>query len=180
MSNDKESPADDDIALFRDAVKGVRRLAADDRVVLRELRRATPEQSRRAYEEMIEEMSRGGFDYADLEYGDEAVFQRPTVKRTTMRRLRRGQIAVQAELDLHGLSLAEAKCELKEFIERCAVRGLTCVRVIHGKGHGSPGRTPVLKPNVAAWLARWNVVLAFCSARPADGGTGALYVLLRP
>lgn len=179
MTKDKRSDRDTDFELFRDAVKGVRPLNADQHVVRRAPPPAVPLQSRRNQAEALGEMAAGHFDYETLEYGDEAFFQRPSVNRTTMRKLRRGQYAVQAELDLHGYVADEAKAALAEFIDRCSVRGLSCVRVIHGKGHRSPGKTPVLKPKVASWLARWDAVLAFATARPVDGGTGALYVLLR-
>ena len=179
MTKDNRSDRDADFNLFRDAVKGVRPLNADQHVVHKAPPAAVPRQSRRNDEEALSEMAAGHFDYENLEYGDEAFFQRPNVNRTTMRKLRRGQFAVQAELDLHGFVADEAKAALAEFIERCSVRGLSCVRVIHGKGHRSPGKTPVLKPKVASWLSRWDPVLAFATARPVDGGTGALYVLLR-
>jgi len=176
--NDKDD-RDRDIDLFRNAVKDVRPLGSDRHVVRKAPPAAVPRQSRRDDDEVLAEMADGRFDYENLEYGDEAFFQRTTVGRPTMRKLRRGQFAIQAELDLHGFAADEAKTTLAEFIERCSARGMTCVRVIHGKGHRSPGKTPILKPKVASWLSRWDTVLAFATARPIDGGTGALYVLLR-
>ena len=96
-----------------------------------------------------------------------------------MRRLARGRYAVQDEIDLHGLTVAEAKPRLADFIEYSARSGKTCVRIVHGKGLGSGDRGPVLKRKVARWLRQWDAVLAFVSARQVDGGTGALYVLLQ-
>ena len=178
MSNDNEKNSADDTSLFRSAMKGVRPLATDSLVVHKTPPPPTPMQSRRDDGDVLAEMATGKFDYAELEYGDEAFFQRPGVSRAVMRKLRRGHFAVQAEVDLHGLSAAQAKTDLSEFLQHCNERGLACVRVIHGKGHRSPGKLPVLKPKVALWLSRWDSVLAFASARPVDGGTGALYVLL--
>ena len=96
-----------------------------------------------------------------------------------MRRLARGSFSVQAEIDLHGMTVAEAKPALQEFISQSVLRGGSCVRVVHGKGLGSGERGPVLKSKVNAWLRRWDDVLAFVSTRQVHGGTGAVYVLLR-
>ena len=86
---------------------------------------------------------------------------------------------MQAEIDLHGMTTSEAQAALRDFMAECAADGLQCVRVVHGKGRGSGPRGPVLKTNVNRWLRRWAIVLAFCTALPRDGGTGAIYVLLQ-
>lgn len=96
-----------------------------------------------------------------------------------MRMLQRGAYAIQAEIDLHGMTVAEAKPRLQNFVERCAKNGKLCIRIVHGKGLGSGERGPVLKNAVNRWLRKWDVVLAFVSARQVDGGTGAVYVLLK-
>lgn len=96
-----------------------------------------------------------------------------------MRRLARGGFSVQAEIDLHGMTASEAHEALAGFVEDSRARGLTCIRVVHGKGRGSGARGPVLKLKVDRWLRQWSGVLAFVSARQVDGGTGAVYVLLR-
>ena len=96
-----------------------------------------------------------------------------------MRRLARGNYAVQAEIDLHGLTVVEAKQHLHQFIADSVLSGHRCVRVVHGKGRGSGERGPVLKPSVNHWLRRWDNVLAFVSTPQVHGGTGAVYVLLR-
>jgi len=111
--------------------------------------------------------------------GEALRFNRPSVGRRTMRKLARGNFSVQSELDLHGMTVAEAKGMLREFINESVFRGHTCVRVVHGKGLGSGHRGPVLKSKVNNWLRRWNEVLAFVSTRQVHGGTGAIYVLLR-
>lgn len=120
-------------------------------------------------------------DIDDIEEssGESLRFKRPSVGRTTMRMLTRGSYAIQGELDLHGMKLPEAKVNLERFLRRCASNNKLCVRVVHGKGLGSGERGPVLKNAVNRWLRKWDVVLAFVSTRQVDGGTGAVYVLLR-
>lgn len=114
-----------------------------------------------------------------LETGEELWFARPGLQHGTLRKLRRGHYSVGAELDLHGLTVAEAKQALIAFLQRCMLQRVRCVRIIHGKGHGSFQRIPVLKGKVNHWLQQRDEILAFCSARPVDGGTGAVYVLLK-
>ena len=96
-----------------------------------------------------------------------------------MRRLRRGLYPIEDELDLHGLNQSVARDRLADFIARSRDSGRRCVRIIHGKGYRSGARGPVLKTAVNLWLRRHMDVMAFISARAIDGGTGALYVLLR-
>jgi DNA-nicking Smr family endonuclease len=106
-------------------------------------------------------------------------FQRGGVRDQVMRRLRRGLFPTEAELDLHGLTQTAARDQLAEFIARSRERGRRCVRIVHGKGYRSGARGPVLKSAVNLWLRRHLDVMAFTSAKAIDGGTGAVYVLLR-
>jgi DNA-nicking Smr family endonuclease len=115
-----------------------------------------------------------------LETDDTLAFRRPDVGADVVRKLRRGVWALQAQLDLHGLRREEARERLGAFLRESARAGLRCVRVIHGKGNGSPGREPVLKGKVRHWLVQRDEVLAFTQARPVDGGAGAVIVLLKP
>lgn len=117
-------------------------------------------------------------DEALLSTGDELLFRRPHVPEAVLLKLRRGHYAVDAEIDLHGLNGAEARAALRGFLADAAHRGMTCVRVIHGKGKRSGPRGPVLKNVVNRWLQHSDTVLAFGSARSVDGGSGAVYVLL--
>ncbi|MGD0492997.1 MAG: Smr/MutS family protein [Steroidobacteraceae bacterium] len=105
--------------------------------------------------------------------------RRPGVRDQVMRRLRRGLYPVEDQLDLHGLNQAAARDALSEFLEFNRSAGHRCVRIVHGKGYRSGARGPILKIAVNAWLKRHSDVLAFTSARAIDGGTGAVYVLLR-
>lgn len=118
-------------------------------------------------------------DPEDFETGDELVYRQPGVQHAVMRRLRRGHYRCQAELDLHGLFAGVARREVAAFLAEARAAGHHCVRIVHGKGLRSGNRGPVLKARLAGWLRQRHEVLAFCSARPADGGTGAVYVLLR-
>ena len=114
-----------------------------------------------------------------LEGGDEPQILREGVPRSVLKDLRRGRWVVQAALDLHGATRVEAPLWLADFLAESLARGQRCVRVIHGNGLGSPGREPVLKHLARSWLARRQEVMAFCQARPAEGGEGALIVLLQ-
>jgi DNA-nicking Smr family endonuclease len=105
-------------------------------------------------------------------------YRRPGVNADVVTRLRRGQWTITAELDLHGLRREEARDTLAAFVRDAARKGTRCLRVVHGKGHGSPGRQPVLKNKVQRWLAQCSEVLAFTQAPGPEGGAGALLVLL--
>lgn len=107
-------------------------------------------------------------------------FRREGIGPDVVRRLRRGEWTIQAACDLHGLRRDDAREALAGFLREALRQGLRCVRVVHGKGNGSPGRTPVLRGKVRSWLVQKDEVIAFTQARAADGGTGALVVLLRP
>lgn len=112
---------------------------------------------------------------------DEALsYRRPGIGPDVLRRLRRGDWVIQSELDLHGHRVEEAREELAAFLKEAIKRGQRCVRIVHGKGLGSKDRQPVLKGKVRAWLVQRDEVIAFCQARAAEGGSGALVVLLRP
>ena len=119
------------------------------------------------------------FDVESLLDTDEALsFRRPSLGPDVVRKLRRGGWSIQGQLDLHGLRREDARQALADFIRDAVKTGWRCVRVVHGKGLGSPGKTPVLKGRVQSWLIQKNEVLAFVQARPAQGGAGALVVLL--
>ena len=115
-----------------------------------------------------------------LDVDDALSFRRPGVGTDVTRKLRRGGWSIQAEIDLHGLRVDEAREALGDFIRHAHKTGLRCVRVVHGKGLGSPGKTPVLKGKVHSWLVQKNEVLAFVQARGDEGGAGAVVVLLKP
>lgn len=177
--SDDDKPATDELGEFRAAMADVRPLARD--TVLPRRPRPAPRPLQTLYEEqaVLQDMLSDAHDPHDVETGEELFFARPGVPRHALRRLRRGQYSVEMELDLHGMTVAEARESLARFLTAARQHHRTCLRVIHGKGRGSRGGQPILKVKVNHWLRQRDEVLAFCSARPMDGGTGALYVLIR-
>ena len=114
-----------------------------------------------------------------LATGDIMSFMAPGIQKRVLQRLRSGKFCVDAELDLHGLTVDEAKRRLAGFLRGCLADGYRCLHLIHGKGYRSEGDYPILKNRINLWLRQHPDVLAFCTAKPAEGGTGAIYVLLR-
>jgi DNA-nicking Smr family endonuclease len=176
---DEESdPLTEEARLFRAAVRGVRPLGALPRPPpvprVRPHARFTRADRAAVLKESLDDAA------ADpaLAGGEELVFHRPQVQARVLRRLKRGEFRVQREIDLHGLTVSEAKQALRAFLISALEHEVRCVRVIHGKGLRSGHRGPVLKSAVSAVLRRTGAVLAYVSARQVDGGTGALYVLL--
>jgi DNA-nicking Smr family endonuclease len=132
-------------------------------------------------ERVLREAISAEFDFTTLLDTDDALsFRRPGIGTDVTRKLRKGDWSIQGEIDLHGLRREEAREALAEFIREAHKRGWRCVRVVHGKGLGSPGKTPVLKGRVQSWLIQKSEVLAFVQARGDEGGAGALVVLLKP
>lgn len=114
-----------------------------------------------------------------VESNQELLFVSPGVQIRTMKRLRKGHMAWEAGIDLHGMTIDTARDELSSFIRSCQKQGARVVIVVHGKSFSQSGQQPILKSYVNDWLRQLPQVLAFCSAQPKDGGSGALYVLLR-
>jgi DNA-nicking Smr family endonuclease len=177
-SEDKEKD-EEDRALFRSAMHDV--------VPLKRSQRASPGKRRlgararfaRAERAAVLRESLGiGTDLYEVQPGDELLFRRAGVPELVLRRLRRGQYRIEAEIDLHGMIVSEAAARLGDFLRDARARDLRCLRVIHGKGMRSGTRGPVIKNTVNALLRRSDQVLAFASARPVAGGTGATLVLL--
>ncbi|WKB52281.1 Smr/MutS family protein [Eleftheria terrae] len=166
-------------------VRSVGRITALKERGLAEIRRPLPEpvpfQRRLDEQEVLREAISDEFDVESLLETDAALsFRRPGISFEVVKRLRRGEWVIQREIDLHGLRRDEAREQLAEFLREAVRHGVRCVRVIHGKGNGSPGREPVLKAKVRSWLVQKNDVIAFVQARASEGGNGALVVLLRP
>ncbi len=175
----KDKSDKNDPASFPDAVGGVRPLKQDRIAPPRKKRKPVPEQTLRDQREVIASLLSDDYEPADVETGEELLYSRPGLQHSVMRKLRRGQYAIEAQLDLHGNTVPQARERVGAFLRDMQAQGKRCVRIIHGKGKSSEGKLPVLKGKVNAWLQQWDQVLAFCSARPNDGGTGAVYVLLR-
>lgn len=176
----REASADAD--LFRREIGEVAPLAVPPRATLpRRQPEPLPVQTQLDEEAVLQEALSDEFDPEVLLETDESLYYcRPGVSQDVVRKLRRGDWIVQAQLDLHGMRRDEARDALAVFIRDSVKRGLRCLRVIHGKGLGSVGKEPVLKGKVRAWLVQKDEVIAFCQARPHDGGAGAVLVLLQP
>lgn len=166
----------EEIALFHDAVKGARLIKQEKIAPYQRHLSTQPRQRLKDEKQVLKDIFSDGWDPDEMETGEELMFSRNGIQHTVLRKLRRGQFSIGAELDLHGMTVREARQALSEFLRTTPHR---CVRIIHGKGHGSYQKQPVLKGKVNNWLQQRNEVLAFCSALPFDGGTGALYVLLK-
>lgn len=167
---------DDDPALFRNAMQGVQPLRSGNRLhgsrpapSPRPLQRETDDRA------VLAEMMDGPI----LDSGEELSYRSEGIQDAAFRKLKRGVYRVGLELDLHGMRSDEAKQAVAHFLAHCQERDIRCVRIIHGKGLRSKGDGPVLKQRLDGWLRRRKDILAFCSARREDGGTGAVYVLLR-
>ncbi|MFA7488923.1 MAG: Smr/MutS family protein [Lysobacteraceae bacterium] len=168
--------------LFELAVGPVQRLRSHGRVE-HVPRAVAPRPLQRERDEalVMREALSDEFDIETLLHTDEMLsYRHPGLGPDVVRKLREGRWSIQRQIDLHGLRTDEAREALGRFIRETHQLGLRCVRVVHGKGLGSPGRTPVLKSSVLRWLVQKNEVMAFVQARPAEGGAGALVVLLRP
>ena len=165
---------------FELAVGPVRQLRAPPRVEhARPGPAAEPLQRQLDEQQALREALSDEVDVESLLLTDDGLgFRRPGISMDVLTRLRKGQWAIQDELDLHGLRRDEARERLGAFIRLAAQRGQRCLRVVHGKGLGSPGREPVLKSKVQRWLAQREEVIAFAQAAGPQGGAGALIVLM--
>ena len=179
MSQKDEEYEADDSELFRRAMRDVKPLKRPARVPpARRSPRPRAKFARAERAPVLQESLGSGIDLHDVQPGDELLFRRDGVPETVLRGLRRGQYRVESEIDLHGLTLSQAAAQLAAFLRAARAHELRCVRIIHGKGLRSGARGPVLKNAVNALLRRSDPVLAFASARPVAGGTGATLVLL--
>ncbi len=177
----KPKPQPDGAMLFRRAVADAVPLPPSNRADLARPRPRPVAHQRRADElQVLVDALADPWDWdAAVSTGEELFFARPGVPTAAVRKLRRGGWVIKGELDLHGHTGDEARVALAAFLNRCMVEDRRCVRIIHGKGHGSKNRLPVLKNKVRHWLMQREDVLAFCQARTVDGGAGAVIVLLK-
>ncbi len=177
MNDESDEDNEDDIDLFRQAMRGVAPLKPDNRVRHKPAPRKPPVQLAQNEPAIFEQR----FSQAMLEEEcpDQLYFERAGgAQKSVMKKLRAGKFNVDSTQDLHGLSVEEARLQLAVFLEECRQFGYRHVIIIHGKGFRSQDK-PVIKPMVNRWLRQADEVLAFCSAQPKHGGTGAVYVLLR-
>ncbi|MFN5234072.1 MAG: Smr/MutS family protein [Burkholderiaceae bacterium] len=167
--------------LFRNSVGDVKPLNTAPRVLQPPPKPAPIAQQRIADDEAVmKESLSDEFSIETLLETDDALsYARPGVGPDVLKKLRSGGWVTQDQLDLHGLRVDQAREAIGQFIRDAVKRGVRCVRVIHGKGLGSMDKKPVLKSKVRNWLVQKEEVIAFCTARAADGGSGALMVLLK-
>jgi DNA-nicking Smr family endonuclease len=173
---------DDEQDAFVAAMRGVKPLKFEGRVVATRRPHPKARNSRLARDELLAESLNGPAEPTTdgiEQLGEGVAFRRAAIPKSVFRSLRSGRFSIEDEIDLHGLSAHAAKRALRDFIVDAAKRRLGCVRVVHGKGLRSGPAGPILKGSVQHWLTLWEEVLAFVSARPRDGGSGALYVLLQ-
>jgi len=167
--------------LFRRSIGAVAPLTPPDKLTVSSPRPLPIARQRMADEQAaLQESLSDDFTIETLLETDEALsYARNGIGQDVVRKLRRGHWVIQSQLDLHGLRTDEARVALGEFLRGAVKRGMRCVRVIHGKGLGSINKEPVLKNKVRNWLVQKDEILAFCQAKAADGGAGALIVLLK-
>ena len=172
-------PSDEDLRLFAEAVGPVRRISGEHRVDVRTLPAPEPTQSQLDEARVSGELMRSAIDPADIEVGEELSYLKSGLSPRVLRRLKRGQYSIADEIDLHQMTTGVAREIVKEFLDAARRHGKLCVKIIHGKGLRSRAEGPVLKRLVDSLLRRRGDVLAFASAKPAEGGTGAVIVLLK-
>lgn len=170
---------DKDKELFRSSVGDVVPIKQVGITLEKKKPKAIPGQRYLDEQKVLDELLNGTIDPAELETGEELIYSRPGFQKKAFKKLRKGLYIVEAELDLHGMIVVEAKKSLVSFIQHCHNKGFRCVKIIHGKGLGSKNGKAIIKSNVNYWLQQREDTLAFCSALPNDGGTGAIYLLLR-
>jgi DNA-nicking Smr family endonuclease len=171
-------PSDAERALFRAAMKDVRPLTKNTIAPVIKRHHKIKLQITKPDQEFFHPAI-SDYDKKTVSANEVISFVRLGVQPNYFRNLQKGRLPIEAELDLHSLSIDQARTELLTFLPTCALRGVRVVRIIHGKGQRGTEKKPLLKNKVNTWLQQLDEVLAFCSTIPKDGGTGAVYVLLR-
>ncbi|AEJ03070.1 Smr protein/MutS2 [Nitrosomonas sp. Is79A3] len=179
MTKKDSAHDEDEMALFYAAMRDVSPLPATDKLAPSGPKIPPIPRKKNTQEQAPAEDALSDHIAMEIEAGDEWSYLRPGMSRQTLRRLRRGYWGIQDNLDLHGFTRDEARQELSAFLDACVLEKYRCVRVIHGKGLSSKNREPVLKIRIGNWLMQRADVLAFCQAKPEDGGGGAILILLK-
>jgi DNA-nicking Smr family endonuclease len=168
--------------IFRNEVADVRPLTAEARIEVVKNKpsiRPKTRQDNDAEKNSSTNVMSDPVDLREAAVADVLFFARSGIQQKVQKKLRRGELPIEDELDLHGYTVAEAKSAIYEFLDHCRKQHTRYIRIIHGKGYRSEQKIPLLKTHVAYWLPQLSEVLAFASAQPRDGGTGAIYVLLK-
>ena len=170
----------DDVTLFRDAVKDVKPFTSPPKDDYKLKPKPIPLQFIRDEQQaLVDSLSDHYIPAHEIETGEELLYLRDGHSPVILSKLRRGHWVIQAKIDLHGLISDEARLYVSTFISDCKKRGIRCVRIVHGKGLGSPGSEPVLKNKLRGWLMQKDEVIAYAEAKKQDGGSGAVIVLLK-
>lgn len=177
MSKRRDIP-ESDSNLFRKTVGKVKRIENDQIFHTRE-KSSTTLTSRWRHTHFNNDIDQHPSPGSDIGIADKLYFKRPGIQQKIMEKLRKGRVRIENQIDLHGMTVVVAEKSLNSFLESCLQSNYRCIRIIHGKGTGSANRKPVIKNRVNDWLRMNRNILAFCSAKANDGGTGAIYVLLR-
>jgi DNA-nicking Smr family endonuclease len=174
----KKPLSSEDADLFRQSVGQVTAIKKD-KVLLKS--NAKPSPRPKIQQPEIDNPLQNGLDESVelLSNEDKVNFLSPGMQKNVLKKLRKGYYGLDADIDLHGLTSYAAKQQLLKFLHHCVEDGCRCIHIIHGKGYRSPDSVPVLKNDINLWLRQHKDVLAFCSTPPKDGGTGAVFVLLR-
>jgi DNA-nicking Smr family endonuclease len=171
---------DNDNNLFREAVSGARPLKVEPQHVPKLHPKPIAKHFMRDEKQALRDSLSDDYTPAhELESGEELLYLREGQSPNILSKLRRGFWVVQAQIDLHGLITDEARLYVADFLNSCKKRNIRCVRIVHGKGLGSRNREPVLKHKLRSWLMQRDEVIAYAQAKPEDGGSGAVIVLLR-
>jgi DNA-nicking Smr family endonuclease len=171
---------DEELHLFRQAVKDARPLTAEPKHAPVKRVKPIPKQFIRDEQQALRDSLSDDYVPAhEIESGEELLYLREGQSPSILSKLRRGHWVVQAQIDLHGLVSDEARLYVADFLNACKKRGIRCVRIVHGKGLGSRNREPVLKHKLRSWLMQRDEVIAYAQAKPEDGGSGAVIVLLK-
>lgn len=165
----------DEATLFQEAMAGVQPIQPTNKAQIKPTRKKIKIRSHDDQATIRDVFSDAPVD----DCPDQLLYSRDGITPDTLKRLRKGQFHIDNSIDLHGMTVDAARDYLIEFLGECEADGSRCVIIVHGKGYSSPEKKPVIKPMVNRWLREVPRVLAFCSAQPRDGGTGAVYVLLK-
>lgn len=169
-----------DKAHFSEAMKDVRPLKSPPVKMFKVRPRPVPKQFIQDEQQALaDSLSDHFIPRHERETGEEMLYLRDGQSPDILRKLRRGKWVIQSHIDLHGMISDEARAYVSQFISHCKKRGIRCVRIVHGKGLGSKNREPVLKHKLRAWLMQKDEVIAYAEAKPQDGGSGAVVVLLK-
>lgn len=172
--------ADNDLELFKAAVKGARPIKVNTVSHRANKPKPVPKQLMRDEQQALSDSLSDHYIPAhELESGEELLYLREGQSPVVLSKLRRGHWVVQDHIDLHGLISDEARAYVAQFIADCKKRGIRCVRIVHGKGLGSRNKEPILKNKLRGWLMQKDEVIAYAQAKPQDGGSGAVIVLLK-